>query len=81
MFSHAGVSLSNIAGRLMEVETDFGSTLTDEWFSYDADGRPTDTYESSSPTGSKLGLFQAQAVLQVFVPLPGAMPRNMFPGD
>lgn len=43
----AGVTLNNVEGRLMEVETDFGSTLTDEWFSYDADGRPTDTYQST----------------------------------
>lgn len=47
----SGATLSNIAGRLMEVETDSGSTITDEWFSYDKDGRLTDVWESTPHSG------------------------------
>jgi YD repeat-containing protein len=43
----SGSSFSNTAGRLIEVETDSGSTLTDEWFSYSARGELTDVYEST----------------------------------
>jgi RHS repeat-associated protein len=41
----------NLVGRLVEVETDSASMITDEWFSYDADGRPTDLYESTPHSG------------------------------
>ena len=47
----AGVSVNNTMGRLAEAETDFGSTLTDEWFSYDSSGRLTDVYESTPNSG------------------------------
>ncbi len=50
----SGVSISNPLGRLAEAETDTcawpitqASIVTDEWFSYDADGRITDVYENT----------------------------------
>jgi RHS repeat-associated protein len=53
-----GVTVSNTLGRLVEAETDNcswpitqASILTDEWFSYDADGRLTDVYESTPHSG------------------------------
>jgi hypothetical protein len=44
----SGVTVSNNVARLAEAATDnCGSgKITDEWFSYDADGRLTDVYES-----------------------------------
>jgi len=52
-------TFSNLAGRLVEAETDnctawpptSASMITDEWFSYDADGRLTDVYESTLHSG------------------------------
>jgi len=48
----AGANLQNIVGRLVEAETDDcawprgqSDLITDEWFSYDADGRVTDVWE------------------------------------
>jgi hypothetical protein len=41
----------NTLGRLEEVETDSGSTVTDEWFSYSARGELTDVYESTPHSG------------------------------
>src|SRR4051812_4471031 len=48
-----GVSLANTIGRLVEAETDTcafpitqSSTITDEWFSYDKNGRMTDMWQS-----------------------------------
>jgi hypothetical protein len=45
----SGSTLNNLAGRLMEAETDnctFPITaITDEWFSYDPDGNVTDIWE------------------------------------
>ena len=47
-----GVSVAKPMGRLVEVTTDNcgipqDSMITDEWFSYDADGHPTDMWEST----------------------------------
>lgn len=52
----AGATVSNVAGRLAEAETDNCSAwpptpITDEWFSYDADGRLSDIYESTPHSG------------------------------
>jgi RHS repeat-associated protein len=49
----SGSTISNVAGQLAQAETDncAGTSLTDEWFSYDADGRPTDLYESTPNSG------------------------------
>lgn len=48
----SGATISNAAGRLVEAETDScaspitsSSIITDEWFSYDQDGRMTDMWE------------------------------------
>jgi hypothetical protein len=53
-----GVSISNTMGRVAEAETDTcaspitqASMITDEWFSYDADGRLTDVYEKTPNSG------------------------------
>jgi RHS repeat-associated protein len=53
-----GVQVSNKFGRLVEAETDTcawpitqASILTDEWFSYDNDGRQTDAYEMTPNSG------------------------------
>ena len=46
-----GSAFSNTAARLMEAETDFGGQVTDEWFSYDANGNPTDLWESTPHSG------------------------------
>jgi RHS repeat-associated protein len=40
-----------LAGRLVEVETDAGSMVTDEWFSYDQDGNVTDMWEMTPHSG------------------------------
>lgn len=52
----SGVSVSNVKGRLMEVETDNCSAwpptpITDEWFSYTARGEASDVYESTPHSG------------------------------
>lgn len=54
----AGVTVSNTLGRLTEAETDNcaspitqSSMITDEWFSYDKDGRLTDVYELTPHSG------------------------------
>jgi RHS repeat-associated protein len=44
-------TITNVGGRLVEVETDSGSMITDEWFSYDNDGRQTDAYEKTPNSG------------------------------
>ncbi len=44
-------TITNVGGRLVEVETDSGSMITDEWFSYDNDGRQTDVYEKTPNSG------------------------------
>ena len=62
----SGSTLSNLAGRLVEAETDnctvwpptSASMISDEWFSYDADGRPTVLYESIQNGG---GFYHATA--------------------
>ncbi len=61
----SGVSPQNSYGRMVEAETDScawpvtpSSMITDEWFSYDADGRTTDTYQSSPNSG---GYYHATA--------------------
>ena len=47
----AGSTISNPAGRLIEAQTDncggSPTMLTDEWFSYDKDGRLTDVWETT----------------------------------
>jgi len=54
----SGVTVSNGLGRLVEAETDScaypitqSSQTSDEWFSYDADGRLTDVFESTPHSG------------------------------
>jgi RHS repeat-associated protein len=50
----SGSNLTNLAGRLMEVETDgctTGVTITDEWFGYTVLGQPSDVYESTPHSG------------------------------
>jgi RHS repeat-associated protein len=49
-----GITVSNTFGRMAEAETDNCvvsngklTAITDEWFSYDKDGRQTDVYEST----------------------------------
>ena len=56
-----GWNLTNLAGRLVEVETDNCIALppiTDEWFSYDARGQVTDTWELTPHSG---GYYHTQA--------------------
>jgi RHS repeat-associated protein len=52
----SGVTVNNSLGQLVEAATDSCSTqdskVTDEWFSYDADGRLTDVYEDTPDSGS-----------------------------
>jgi RHS repeat-associated protein len=50
----AGVTVSNTLARLAEAYTDqcSGSKITDEWFSYDPDGRTTDVYELTPHSGA-----------------------------
>jgi RHS repeat-associated protein len=43
--------LTNLLGRLAEVETDYGSLITDEWFSYTPRGEVSDVYQSSPHSG------------------------------
>src|SRR5579862_1777121 len=43
--------LTNLLGRLAEVETDSGSLITDEWFSYTVRGEVSDFYESTPHSG------------------------------
>jgi RHS repeat-associated protein len=54
----SGITVSNNLGRVVEAETDTGawpitqsSIITDEWFSYDKDGRLTDMWESTPHSG------------------------------
>jgi RHS repeat-associated protein len=53
-----GVSVNNVLGRLVEVETDTcawpitqSTLITDEWFSYTARGETSDVYESTLHSG------------------------------
>jgi RHS repeat-associated protein len=50
----SGVTVQLTLSRMEEAYTDAcsGSKVTDEWFSYDADGRETDVYESTPHSGS-----------------------------
>lgn len=68
-----GVTVSNTMGRLVEAETDNcsspitqSSMITDEWFSYDKDGRLTDLYELTPHSGgyyhTTVGYFANGAV-------------------
>ena len=41
----SGSTLNYLAGRLVEVETDSASMITDEWFSYSPRGEKTDVHE------------------------------------
>jgi RHS repeat-associated protein len=55
----SGVTVNNGLGRIAEVETDTcpstgftqSTMITDEWFSYDADGNATDFWESTPNSG------------------------------
>ncbi len=52
----SGSTISNAAGRLVEAETDNCSNsqytvITDEWFSYDKNGRVTDIWEKTPHSG------------------------------
>jgi hypothetical protein len=49
-----GYVAANIAGRVMEASTNnctAGPSITDEWFSYDADGHLTDVWQSTPHSG------------------------------
>ena len=46
-----GISPQYYYGRMVEAETDSGTTLTDEWFSYNARGDQTDSWESTPNSG------------------------------
>jgi hypothetical protein len=69
----AGVSVSNVMGRLAEAETDTcawpvtqSSIITDEWFSYTARGEISDVYESTLHSGGYYhanGTYWANGVL------------------
>ena len=52
----SGVTVTNTLGRLAEAATDSctstDSMITDEWFSYDADGRQINLYESTPNSGA-----------------------------
>jgi RHS repeat-associated protein len=50
----SGVTVLHTLSRMEEAYTDAcsGSKITDEWFSYDSDGRMTDVYESTPHSGS-----------------------------
>lgn len=51
----SGVTLANVSGRMVEAETDNCinpiTPITDEWFSYDADGHMTDMWEMTPHSG------------------------------
>jgi RHS repeat-associated protein len=55
----SGSTIANAAGRLVEAETDstlncalpITGSMTDEWFSYDKDGRMTDMWEKTPNSG------------------------------
>ena len=51
----AGITINNSLGRLVEAATDTCAWpavyISDEWFSYDANGRDTDYYQSSKNSG------------------------------
>jgi YD repeat-containing protein len=51
----SGSSITNVVGRLAEAETDncvaLLTPITDEWFSYDQDGRETDMWEMTPHSG------------------------------
>jgi RHS repeat-associated protein len=46
-----GATFANTSGRLVEAETDIGTMITDEWFSYDKDGHVTDIWEKTPHSG------------------------------
>jgi YD repeat-containing protein len=55
-----GWALSNLVGRLVEVETDSGvGPITDEWFSYTARGETSDVWESTSHSGCYFHMNQS----------------------
>ena len=74
--------MANTKGRMAEAETDNcsaypptqSSMITDEWFSYDADGRLTDVYELTPHSGgyyhTTAGYFP-NSVLSSLSGLPG----------
>ena len=73
----SGSTISNVAGRLMEAETDTcGSsptTITDEWFSYDKDGDMTDMWESTLNSGQyyhSTAAFTGPSLLSVTLASP-----------
>ena len=74
----SGISVANTLGRMEEAETDNCSVpytpMTDEWFSYDANGRVTGVYEMTPHSG---GYYHTTAVyykngqLQTLSGIPG----------
>jgi RHS repeat-associated protein len=62
----SGVSVSNVLGRLAEVETDTcawpitqSSIITDEWFSYTSRGEISDEYEATQHSGGYYHVAEA----------------------
>jgi RHS repeat-associated protein len=75
-----GYVANNIVGRLMEAETDAGcgppgcGLSTDEWFSYDPNGRVTDVWESTPHSGGYYHTtvaYWANGALQSLSGIPG----------
>ena len=56
-----GAIFANTTGRMIEAETDSGSTITDEWFSYDKDGNVTDIWEMTPHSGTYYHSFSTFA--------------------
>ena len=83
-----GVAVSNTKGRLAEAETDTcltpitqSSMITDEWFSYDLDGRLTDVYELTPHSGgyyhTTVGYFPSGALSSLTLPVLGTYTYNV----
>jgi RHS repeat-associated protein len=74
-----GVTVSNTLGRLAETDICTGwpsqaSIITDEWFSYDADGRLTDVYEMTPHSGGyyhTTASYWANGVVNTLSGVPG----------
>jgi RHS repeat-associated protein len=77
----SGVTVSNVFGRLVEAETDTcagwpsqASIITDEWFSYDGDGRLSDVYEMTQHSGGYYhtsASYWANGQLETLSGIPG----------
>jgi RHS repeat-associated protein len=83
-----GIVLNNSLERMVEAETDNCTTpitpITDEWFSYDNDGRLTDVYELTPHSGgyyrSTVAYFGNGAV-STFAGIPGWVDAYVFALD